>query len=277
MQMSLDSKQIESAKNFIFWVSLIGLFVVIGFISVFLIQSSKLDWHFSERPDDYITFGELIGALLTPIIALASVLLLWITLRVQMEELKKSNESLQRTSEATERVLEQEHKLFKVRLLDEFLRSRAPTVQGLKNNLSFNVAKSDGQGGFNTERYSFDSLIELIEQGDDLKSATAHLENMLNESRLDRVRLALQQVIDFGVDILSYYKYGGNVRHLNEVLEPLMDITQPISDYCDELIVLLAKYDLQGKIVAIDQLHARLDNALYSSEKEKHDALMLSD
>ncbi len=32
--MSLNGQQLESAKNFIFWVSQIGLLVVIGFVSV---------------------------------------------------------------------------------------------------------------------------------------------------------------------------------------------------------------------------------------------------
>jgi uncharacterized membrane protein len=251
----------ESAKRFIFWVSLISLFVVIGFISIFVTQSSRLDWNFSDEPNAYLNFGLLIGALLTPLIALSSVLLLWLTLRVQMEELRKSNESLQRTSEATERVLEQEQKLFEYRLLDEYLKENADNLVSL-TTISFIFTDDEFQYVVETNvsekvahiKKEFHELFDPKNSFDFFVDALTHDHNRIFEKCLYEIRA-------YGIDVLRYYRCGGSLRHILKQLKIILYLTGPFSEYELELTKIADKYKLHGLVKQLSKLHTELSQA----------------
>ncbi|MDN7136387.1 hypothetical protein [Pseudidiomarina terrestris] len=271
--MSLNGQQLESVKNFIFWVSLIGLFVVIGFISVFVIQSSRLGWHFSENPDAYLNFGLLIGALLTPIIALSSVLLLWMTLKVQMEELRKSNESLQKTVESSESLVKQEKDLFELRLLQQNLLSNSDYISSLNSEM---FAISDESYDPVTGTFNGRESFEVLKQFNalfDPKGDSKRFSEALQFDHNGKLKRHLKSIRSFGIDLIRYHECGGSLRHIQELLQPLMQATEPFYKHTMNLMRMAKTHKLEHLITQLASLHEKILIAIQQSDKRDFEVL----
>src|SRR5690606_6782925 len=119
-----DANQLERDKRLLSLFGSISLVFVLIAVSLFGIMGLLNGWAFSENPSDYIDFGIFVGALVTPLLALASLMLFWRTLRLQMDELKTSSASLKSTANTTAKLLKQEKDLFDLKILHERVEAR---------------------------------------------------------------------------------------------------------------------------------------------------------
>lgn len=271
-----NEKKLKSAQSFISWLGIICFILIVGFILIFVYRATQLGWSLSIEPSAYVDFGELLGSVLTPIIALGSVYLLWLTLTLQMEHLILSNESLKNASLTTARLLEHERRLFRLRLLDEMLNRRRDDILNLEDKLSFYV-KLPVESDLVAAAYKTMSISHLasLVKANDLESAEAYAKEMFSPERKLLVEERFKQVIDHGIDVLSYHEYDGDVRHIKDILDCLLRISSPFSEYHDEMFNLMSRYDLQGKVTALDRLYSKLDHVRVSADETIIEKLLL--
>ena len=102
---SENKTESSSEKYFPEFLLKIGLFVfVIAIIIVFIFALNFYKYPISDNIGDWGTFGDYIGGILNPIVGLATVLLVIISITTQQKELRASLQEMKSANEATARM-----------------------------------------------------------------------------------------------------------------------------------------------------------------------------
>ncbi len=263
--MKTEKSNIRFLKHIIMIVGGIALTVLILFLIAFGVQAYRLNWTIADSLTPFIDFGILLGSVLTPLLAFTSIYLLWQTLIIQMKELKLSSSSLQKTSETTQHILEQERKLFELRLLSEHLENSTTKIQSLEDGLEFQGTVNPISGAYSSQ-HGFKKITQLIEENK-MEEAAEVLRQVLSKGGLDyEVRSCLKDTISYGIDAVRYYDCGGNFRHILTIVHSLLKVTKPFYDYEEEYIDLLTPYNLRREVNTLNKLHSKLYKYSASSD-----------
>lgn len=185
---------------------------------VFYSAAGEYGWQNSSRPSDYIDFGIFVGALLTPLVASASLLLFWKTLRVQMRELSESTANLRLSAEANQEIISQNEKLFNLRALHQRL---VGELEGMEKLEYFELRAQDAEGKVHKNRFNFNVWI---------KDTTRHmtlvdlLTQDINKANLNDY---LKLLLYYSADVLDYLKLGGKHGHIKKQTELLIEQIEP--------------------------------------------------
>lgn len=255
--------------NWVLWLAGgLSAALCLAMLVVFIAQSIRLGWSFAESPINYVDFGIFIGSLMTPVVAAASLLLFWKTLRVQIRELKVSSESLKSASLTTQRLLQQERDLFELRQLNEVITASHDTVLQLRQK-AFVITDKEYDPVTETGgvRESFETLVpfrsltdpsEPIDQDQLLKKALLY-DNQNLEAHLNLI-------INLSSNLVKYAHFGGDISHVKSSYDEMLRITEPFCTREDDLEALMTKFGIANKVVALSKIFEAL--LTFKSESE---------
>jgi len=255
--------------NWVLWLAGgLSAALCLAMLLVFIAQSIRLGWSFAESPINYIDFGIFIGSLMTPVVAAASLLLFWKTLRVQIRELKVSSESLKSASLTTQRLLQQERDLFELRQLNEVITASHDTVLQLRQKAfvitgeGYDPVTGTGGGRESFEKLvPFRSLTDPSDQDQLLKKALAY-DN-------ENLEAHLNLVINLSSNLVKYAHFGGDISHVKSSYDEMLRITEPFCAREDDLEALMTKFGITNKVVALSKIF----EALLTFKSESEDKL----
>lgn len=254
--------------NWVLWVAGgVSAAACLAVLILYIVQAIRFDWSLAKLPADYIDFGIFIGSVLTPVVAAASLLLFWKTLRVQMKELAISSKSLQSTAATTERLLKQERNLFELKQLNRVIDESKSIITQLGNEMfsvtahEFDPVTEKGGEQLRFEKLvAFNNLTNSYETKGGLRSALE-----LDRKKLER---HLNLIINLGSNLLKYARFGGDLTHIKSSYAELMRLTEPFSLNEDTLSRLFSDFQLADKVSALSRLNESLTIENAKSEDE---------
>lgn len=231
--------------NAILWI--VGLLCLTLFIisfGFFLIRGWSAGWSLSESPRDYLEFGAFAGALLTPLVAAASLLLFWKTLRFQMTEFRG--------------IVNQNNRLFQLKVLHERLPRDFTALEKLK---TLQIEQVDAEGDVILGRTGgsvlhYTPFVELSNESQTLKYKLANIEQ--SETQLVHWLDYLHKVLIFGSDVLKYKELGGAVHHFPQEIAELRKFTSPFFEMRDDLPEMFESPEIRQKLKALSSLDEKL-------------------
>lgn len=235
----------------------IGIFCLgsVGFVIFIFVDAAKAyNWQPSTSPSDYIEFGLFVGALLTPIVAAASLLLFWKTLRVQMTELSESTMNLKLTAQANQSIVDQNDRLFQLRTLEDKLTRDFTNLDDIEN-LMFNEYDENGKAKTTSTGGSVSRSITSI-------LANQSIEELLTINKspeaLQEFSNFVNHVLVLSTDFLEYIKLGGKAHHFMEDGNRLYDLTYYLTQLFPEHISKVEAISLNLRLQAIPIIHNKL-------------------
>lgn len=249
-----------------FWVLVsTGFFCLVLILfaaGLFIYQGLNQGWHLSENPSSYIEFGIFIGALLTPLVATASLFIFWKTLRVQMQELVESTESLKITAQANQGIVKQNERLFQLRSLHEKLSKDFPKLDKIEK-LQLMSRNSDGsvkQTLYGDLEYKNIFHILLSEDIEFLQVVNTSQDALLEFNKF------VNPILMLGTDFLNYIRLGGNAHHFMEEGNRLNDLTHSISVLFPNHIKKLESSILTQRLYWIHVINGQLKKELDAAD-----------
>lgn len=225
---------------------------------LFIFRSQQFGWIISQTPSDYIDFGIFIGSIFTPLVATASLLLFWKTLRVQMKELSISSESLASTATTTKRLLEQESRLFELKQLSNVIAENGSIIASIGvERFCVNNEKYHPMHEYGGVEVSFEKLVTELDKS-----------NLLDVLTVDRQKLNehLDTLIMVSSYLLKYAKYGGDLTHYRQNCRQILDLTRPFFQSEDLFVSLFKKHNLADKALTLSKLNEALTDYTIKTE-----------
>ncbi|RUO18719.1 hypothetical protein [Aliidiomarina haloalkalitolerans] len=255
----------------LFWlITLTGLVAVLAVgvaLYYFAYEGHDQNWVLSNEPKDYLDFGVFIGALITPLVAVVSLVIFWKTLRLQMVELVKSAKSLEQTAKANQSIVSQNERLFQLRALHEKLTKDFKRLDELEK---YEMLKRGEGGELDLDRYGqYQSKLasEVLEQRD-----LEYLNQVnKNQKSLDELNGFANLLLMIGTDFLHYLSLGGKVHHFLEEGNKLNNLTYSVSRVFPNVEEILEDATLRSRLHSILVINEHLDQEL-----DKNDGFLTS-
>lgn len=132
--MSKKEAEYEHPEKKMFWVAGVSIIIMFVVPGVFALTFGALDW---GGPSDWATFANYFSGLVTPVVALGSVLLFFRSIIVQRNELRDTRAEMKTANQIQ---LDIEHKRFNQRTQEQLERA-IPVVRELHKKLFSNIKK----------------------------------------------------------------------------------------------------------------------------------------
>jgi len=265
-RISEDSQQISSQTDklngykWLLWI--FGSMAALGCLTallLFILRSQQFDWIVSKAPSDYIDFGIFIGSIFTPLVATASLLLFWKTLRVQMKELSISSKSLASTANTTKRLLEQERQLFELKQLSNVIAENKSTIDSIgAKSICLNDDDEHPAKQYGGLTVSFESLVTELNEDNIISALRVDLKNLSDQ---------IDTLIMVTSYLMKYAEYGGDLTHYRPSCRQLLHLTQPFHQSEDLFVGLFTRHNLVDKAKTLKTLNEAL--AYHQNRTEK--------
>ena len=212
-------------------ITLTGLVAVLAVgiaLYYFISEGRSQGWALSREPSSYIDFGLFIGALITPLVAVVSLVIFWQTLRLQMIELVKSAKSLEQTASANTEIISQNEKLFKLKVLYQRLSKQFDEIQEVKSLELIAYNEDGGVNQMHTGNPVSFNITNSISKPKVNEQMLTMLKNSKNAKVFDEYTFKL---MSYAADALEYLELGGRYGHIQRQVTEILDLIKPFKTF----------------------------------------------
>lgn len=255
----LEPRSIKIFRGLI--VGALILSLVIFFVSgVFFVWTGLSSGWEVGGPESFGYFGSFIGGVLGPAVAAASLLLILKTLKVQMEEMAQTNESLALSAQLNKQNIQQQR--------NNFVMGWSLQRLSLQN---LNALK-DITYVYEEERTFFNAAPEWVACTggvcDFMSAASDERSQIFPIGQFSEIEKYLKRLVYLAVDTLDYLESGGNFHYKKDEIAELLTLLKPFGSEQASLVESLKKLELLVYIKPLSSAYNKVSKQVAEKDDE---------
>lgn len=257
----LEPRSIKIYRGFIVAALVISVSIFLISGTLFVLKGLTHRWVMGG-PAEFGYFGSFVGGVLGPAVAASSLLLILKTLKIQMDEMKQTNESLALSAQLNKDNIEQQRNNFVMSWSREHLNQS--NLKALKRITYTSIGEIrhpiSGHAEFGPVQ---NFVVGYI-------NATPEKRKTIRPIEGDVIKIEeyLKRLAYLASDAIDFMQSGGNFHHKKDDIAELIPLLQPFRNEVSSLCESLEKLDLNLYIMPLNVAHEKISNLVEEKDKE---------